>query len=293
MSLEDWTWALKQIEDTVSPAHRDKYRSDVLRRYVRAWVDFLGWPREVVHDAMRMQSELEHRLASTGLAVIKTMLIDKKIRSSLDKVIAHFRPDRRGNFLWNKRTSKQATTNDGGAKTMETKEYILLALLLAAAAYAAWTAGQKRQQAREREELRRREAAKAASETYLLVLVINAKHETTINALRNGTAHDLESDALYQSTQALWFGTESEMKQANFMQWFDESSAVENPSEYDVHLVRMTIDRGAKNDPGFRRDANDIDRLDALKYVQNSKVNATVSPRLPSEAYGTSRFFQR
>ena len=124
---------------------------------------------------------------------------------------------------------------------------------------------------------------------YVLVLVVNAGRESVIDAVRTGGVAALNGDQLYQATQALWLGKETDFE-LSLGGWFNKERVVSEPSEYDVYLIRVEM---AGDDPGLHRNANQLDRLDAFRRFQSMGFKATVSPRLPSDAYGTTDVYSR
>jgi hypothetical protein len=124
-------------------------------------------------------------------------------------------------------------------------------------------------------------------EGWVLVLVVNAKHASLLEALQCGTDTGWDRDQLYEATQALWVGTVSDFEQ-KLEPWFKDERSVQEPSEYDVHLVCIAL---THVDAGLRRDTNSLDRLDAFRRLKMQGGKVHVSPRLSSEAYGAKDVF--
>jgi len=131
---------------------------------------------------------------------------------------------------------------------------------------------------------------KTPTNSLVLIIVINANRESVINALRSGGMTALESNQLYEVTQALWLGSEVDFEKSSLREWFNENRAVRETSEYDVHLIRVDL---SSDDPGLHRDANQLDRLDAFQRLRSTHTKTYVSPRLPSDAYGTNTIYGR
>lgn len=259
--------------------------ANLFRAAVEAWCEELDWPLE----AARLGLELHGRLAFAFDAAVKA----KKEHGSLQergrqalrgvtRIIRVVRPSLQvhaGDYI---------RARDEAMSKMEAKDYLLIALAVAAAGYVIY----RYRLARQPSESRGAQPARPAAvpTRWVLVLVINAGRDGVIDALRSGGVAALEGDQLYQATQALWLGPEAEFRRSNLSEWFSEARAVAEPSEYDVHLVRVEL---SSDDPGLHRNANQMDRLDAFRRFQSMGFKATVSPRLPSDAYGTTDVYSR
>lgn len=128
-------------------------------------------------------------------------------------------------------------------------------------------------------------------ESWNLVLVINAGRENILQPLKtNGRITNEVSESLYRATQALWMGAQSDFSQ--FSRWFSGDRAVPeaNQSEYDVYLVQIELD---SPNPGFKPNANQIDRHDAFRSLHKNSGRAIVSPRISSKAYENASFYSR
>jgi len=259
----------------------------MLQDCVLAWCDVLDWDSEVAKNAesldqlyadhlgriaFRFGSEVRQRKESASI-VARQAGAAKKFGAYLNEGL---RSD-----------SKDYTdASDGAMAKMEPRDYILVALAIAAAGYVLYRSSTKPE--------RSVEAPPAFThrvpDRWVLVLVINAGRESVVDALRSRDVAPLKSDQLYQATQALWLGTEDQFQSSSMSDWFNEAHAVSDPSEYDVHLVRVEL---ASDDSGLHRNANQMDRLDAFRRLQSMGFKATVSPRLPSAAYGTTGVYGR
>ncbi|MDJ0535926.1 MAG: hypothetical protein QNJ70_26125 [Xenococcaceae cyanobacterium MO_207.B15] len=126
----------------------------------------------------------------------------------------------------------------------------------------------------------------------ILVLVINVGKDNIIQLLqKNGQVTRDNYQDLYTATQAVWIGSENEFSQ-HFENWFSENTKItkDEQSEYDVYLVKITL-KG--DDPGFKSDANTLERFDAFCRLPENSKKVLVSPRLPSKAYGNENLYNR
>lgn len=256
------------------------------RSAVQAWCGVLGWPAEVADlGLLRERSYAEHlgRVAARVDAEVR----DRKKSSSRAARLAD-RVKQAGSLVSDGLRAEDADymgATEGVMLKMDTKDYLLIALAVAAGGYVVYRL------TREPSRQGPPAASRAVEPTRkVLVLVINAGRESLIDALRADGGSALLGDQLYQATQALWLGSAAEFERSGLAQWFGTERAVTAPSEYDVHLVRLEI---AADDAGLHRSANQLDRLDAFRRLQAKAFRATVSPRLPSDAYGTTDIYSR
>lgn len=266
--------------------------ANLFRAAVEAWCEELDWPLEAARLGLELDPDpAAHlgRLPFASDAAVKA----KKEHGSLQEqwgqalrwvarhipVVGPSLQVPAGDYI---------RARDEAMSKMEAKDYLLIALAVAAAGYVIYRYRLARQPS---ESCGAPPARPAAVPTrWVLVLVINAGRDGVIDALRSGGVAALEGDQLYQATQALWLGPEAEFRRSNLSEWFSEARAVAEPSEYDVHLVRVEL---SSDDPGLHRNANQMDRLDAFRRFQSMGFKATVSPRLPSDAYGTTDVYSR
>lgn len=130
----------------------------------------------------------------------------------------------------------------------------------------------------------------SVTEKYILALLINGDHnQPLINSLKNSsTVTQEDSSQLYDATQALWIGTETEFNNSVIKSEFNNHKHDTVDSEYDVYFVTIELN---KHDSRFKQDANQMDRIDAFNGLANNANRITVSERLSSEAYGNSEFY--
>ncbi len=129
-------------------------------------------------------------------------------------------------------------------------------------------------------------------ETWVIVLVISARHEKLLRVLQDQKCiTENECDALYRSTQFLWMGTQLEFANSPLNpQIIKELASSEfNHSEYDVHFVRIELNR---HESGFEQNASQLDRLDAFNELPMTSKSVRVSRRLPSSAYGQTGVYK-
>ncbi|MFO0695416.1 MAG: hypothetical protein U0230_17770 [Polyangiales bacterium] len=262
----------------------------LFREAVETWCVELGWPHEAARlglDLERVHSAHLGRLAFAFDAAVK----EKKEQGSLQ--------EQGGQAL--RKVAKRIPVfgsslevhahdyigaRDEAMVEMKAEDYLLIALTVAAAGYAIHRFARRPPESPSAPPV----LPVGEPSQRVLVLVINASRDGVIHALRSGGLAALEGDLLYQATQALWLGSEAEYRNSNMSDWFSNDRAVSEPSEYDVHLVRVEL---PSDDPGLHRNANQMDRLDAFRRFQSASLKATVSPRLPSEAYGTTEVYSR
>lgn len=269
---------------------RRAHSPSLFRAAVEAWCEELDWPLEAARLGLELDRDQAAHLGRLAFAFDAAVKAKKEHGSlqeqggqALRKVARHIPVV--GSSL-QVHAGDYIRARDEAMSKMEAKDYLLIALAVAAAGYVIYRL------ARQPSESRGAPPARPAAvpTRWVLVLVINAGRDGVIDALRSGGVAALEGDQLYQATQALWLGPEAEFRGSNLSEWFSEARAVAEPSEYDVHLVRVEL---SSDDPGLHRNANQMDRLDAFRRFQSMGFKATVSPRLPSDAYGTTDVYSR
>jgi hypothetical protein len=266
---------------------RHAHSAGLFRSAVEACCLALDWPEEVAQVAVALEHDhVEHlgRLAFNFDAAAK----DRKERGCSSDWGGRFR-----NFVKNAPVigtplqvdvADLTSASDEAMSKMEPQDYLLVALGVAVAGYLVY------QRTRRPEPVPVAGLPTAPPARLILILVVNASRENVISAVRTGGVGALDGDQLYQATQALWVGNEKDFGRSNLAEWFRSDRGVAEETEYDVHLIRIDIDG---DDPGLHRGANQIDRLDAFRRFQTIGFKATVSPRLPSDAYGTTEVYSR
>lgn len=258
----------------------------LLRSSVEAWCEVMAWPHEVADFAMSLERSHTRHLGRVAALVEGEVRARKKSSSRTAWCVD--RAQRAGALVSDGLRVEEGdymNATDGALWKMDSRDYLLIALALAASGYLVYRltrspTGHVGASAR----------PIAESTRNVLVLVVNAGRDGIIEALRATGDSALLGDQLYQATQALWFGSAAEFDGSGLAQWFGNDRTVTHPSEYDVHLIRIDI---PADDAGLRRNANQMDRLDAFRRFQASGFKATVSPRLPSDAYGTTDVYSR
>lgn len=285
---------LSRVLDDISRRLQLKCRARtaiLFRAAVEAWCEELDWPLEAARRGLELDPDQAAHLGRVAFAFDAAVKAKKEHGSlqerggqALRRVARHIPVV--GPSLLQVHAGDYIRARDEAMSKMEAKDYLLIALAVAAAGYVIYRL------ARQPSESRGAPPARPAAvpTRWVLVLVINAGRDGVIDALRSGGVAALEGDQLYQATQALWLGPEAEFRRSNLSEWFSEARAVAEPSEYDVHLVRVEL---SSDDPGLHRNANQMDRLDAFRRFQSMGFKATVSPRLPSDAYGTTDVYSR
>lgn len=267
---------------------RRQHSSALFRAAVEAWCEALDWPRDVVSHAMALERQHAEHLGRTLFQYESTVRARKKSTSKVawvadtgksvgSLVSAGLRSD----------LNDYIDASDEAMSKMEPKDYLLIALAVAAAGYVIYRLTRPRSQPADTRPARTPEVR---ADRWTLVLVVNAGRAGVIDGLRAGGVVSLDGDQLYQATQALWFGTATDFEVSALSSWFDEGKGVEETSEYDVHLVKLELDG---DDRGLHRNANQMDRLDAFRRVKAKGYKCDVSPRLPSDAYGTTDVYSR
>lgn len=277
--------ALRDVEDRTQIWRRARDQR-LFRSSVQAWCDVLDWPAEVADLALSLDRSHAAHLGRVA-ARVDAEVRDRKKSSSRAARLAD-RAKQAGAFVSDGLRAEDADymdATDGAMLKMDTRDYLLIALAVAAGGYVVYRLTRKPSRP---EPLAASPVVEPARK--VLVLVINAGRESVIDALRAGGGSALQGDQLYQATQALWLGSAAEFERSGLAQWFGTERAVTGPSEYDVHLIRLDI---AADDAGLHCNANQMDRLDAFRRFQATGFKASVSPRLPSDAYGTTDVYSR
>lgn len=277
--------ALRDVEDRLQLRRRRRDRR-LFRSAVEAWCEVLAWPSDVAALALSLdRSHAAHlgRVAEGVNAVVR----ERKTASSRTARIAEGVKKAGALVSDGLRAEDDEYIHaiDGAMLKMDAKDYLLIALAVAAGGYVVYR-------------LTRKAPTHAfvpvptapESKHQVLILVINAGRESVIEALRGERGSALHGDVLYQATQALWCGSANEFERSGLGEWFGSDRTTTTPSEYDVHLVRIDI---ANDDTGLHRNANQMDRLDAFRRFQATGFKATVSSRLPSDAYGSTAVYSR
>jgi hypothetical protein len=278
LATEELDRAVRGVEERVQIWRRARDRT-LLRDCVLAWCESLGWAPEVADFAMSMDRAHAAHLVRIAIR-FESEVRQHKVSASKVACYAYLAKRVRAD------PKDYTDVSDEAMSKMEPRDYILIALAIAAAGYVVYRLTRRPQRPVEAPPV----TTNVVPTRWVLVLVINAGRESVIDALRSGGVAALEGDQLYRATQALWLGPEAEFRRSNLSEWFSESRAVPEPSEYDVHLVRVEL---SSDDPGLHRNANQMDRLDAFRRFQSMGFKATVSPRLPSDAYGTTDVYSR
>lgn len=194
-----------------------------------------------------------------------------KLKSLLSAVMPRknklFRPDE--NF-------GDGNSINGEALSMSGIEYLLAALGAATIAYVVFRSINYSKNSNQKSDPK---SSVNITMHKVLILVINANREGVIDALRGHKS--LETDQLYEATQALWLGSKKEFESGP-ARWFGNGCEIGDLSEYDVCLVRFELN---EDDRGFHRDANQMDRLDAFRRLQTKNLSPTVSQRVSPDAY--------
>lgn len=278
--------AVRDVEDRLQFWRRTRDQA-LFKSSLQAWCEVLDWPSEVADHALSLNREHAEHL---GRVVFKLESAVRDRKKSASKVARGVDLAKQAGALFNDGlrvdTADYTDASDEAMSKMEARDYLLIALAVAAAGYVAYRLARRPSPPVGAAPPRRA----VAPTRWVLMLVINAGRDSVIDAVRNGGVAALDGDQLYQATQALWFGDETNFKRLRLDKWFSEERAVAEPTEYDVHLIRVDC---ASDDSGLHRNANQMDRLDAFRRFQSMGFKATVSPRLPSDAYGTTDVYSR
>ena len=176
--------------------------------------------------------------------------------------------------------------------SMRTDYVVLIAFFLVAVGYALFRISRRdSEQGEQNSQIPGRRMPSKQKERWILVLVINADKTTVLQTIQNEgkLTPDLQS-SLYRATQALWLGSETEFQTLSFPKWFSSDSQVDEYSEYDVHLAKVTL---GENDSRFGPSVNQMDRMDAFEQLVKRGVQVELSPRVSSEAYALDEIYSR
>ncbi|MBD2254938.1 hypothetical protein [Nostoc parmelioides] len=126
----------------------------------------------------------------------------------------------------------------------------------------------------------------------ILVLGINAKHQSIIQSLNKGRVAPSEVEELYRATEALWIGSQTDFSQSALKKKFSGENALQETeeSEYDIYFVKIELTQPV---PGFGADVNQMGRLDAFRELPKVSGKVEVSPRLSSSAYENTPVYSR
>ena len=241
-------------------------RRNDLSRAIDAWCYVMDWPREC--------REIGHGHFSNALQLIGR--IAYRIYGRISLVGRH---------------EENEFKNESGEAiaTMERKEYLLIAFGVAAIGYALYVTRQKN--AAHTVIPPAAPTPTPARERWKLVLVMNAaKQAATIDALRAGGTPASDAAAMFEATQALWFGRSSSDVCRGIDTLLARTDDVSAATEYDVHLVAFDLDG---DEPGFQAGVDYVSRLDAFQALCKRSSRPHVSVRLSAEAYGAGGFYKR
>lgn len=125
----------------------------------------------------------------------------------------------------------------------------------------------------------------------LVLLIKSDRYQELIDSLKSDNYLNPEdSFKLYGATQGLWIGTENEFNKSQIKQELNIRPSVTTKSEYDVHFVKIELDR---DDSRFAPNVNPMDRRDAFIELADKSPKIEVSPRLSCEAYEHTEFYSR
>lgn len=260
---EDCNDLLKRLRKPVqdnSPAVNSQER---LRSILQEWCKELDWQDEFIDYVLENQPLLVEELESFLSA--ETPYKRKS-----------FRPDE---------NSGDSNSINGETLSMSgtNYNYLLIALGVATIAYVLFRSLNHSKNSNQKADPK---SAVNIATHKVLVLVINANREGVIDALRGHKS--METDQLYEATQALWLGSKKEFESGP-ERWFGKGCEISELSEYDVCLVRYELN---EDDRGFHRNANQMDRLDAFRRLQAKGLSPKVSQRVSCDAY-RDNFYSR
>lgn len=134
------------------------------------------------------------------------------------------------------------------------------------------------------------EFAQPIKHDFLLILVVNVKHEGIINTLRStGSITPDMTDQLYHATQELWFGSEKQYLNSPVQSSFKSKEAFA-PSEYDVYFVKIKL---SQKDSGFEEKASQLSRVGGFRQLPRIAQEVEVSNRLSSKSYENIGVYSR
>lgn len=125
---------------------------------------------------------------------------------------------------------------------------------------------------------------------FILMLVVNVKHESIINTLKNtgSITHDMP-DQLYHATQELWFGSEEQYLNSQIKTQFN-SQGTPYPSEYDVYFIKIKL---VQENSKFNKNASQLSRRDGFMQLPKIAQEVKVSNRLSSKSYANIGVYSR
>ncbi len=283
--MHDLDRAIRDVEERLQLWRRARDRR-LFRRAVEAWCELLEWPSPVVEYALSLDRAHAAHLGRVTAQIEADHRERKKASSTVARVADGMKQV--GAVFSDELRSADADfgdVTDQAISKMQTRDYLLIALAVAAAGFVVYRLARG-----QRHGERAHVPVAVDTQRRILILVVNAGRHAVVDALRAGGGEALQGDQLYKATQALWVGSASEFERTGLEAWFGVDRAVSEQSEYDVHLVRIDL---AEDDPGLHRKVNPLDRLDAFRRFQARGFKATVSPRLPSDAYDTTDIYSR
>ena len=136
--------------------------------------------------------------------------------------------------------------------------------------------------------------AQLSEHNFLLILVVNAKHENIIHTLKNNNGIiTLEvANQLYHATQELWLGSEQQYLNLPIETFFKNQSNQEtsSPSEYDVFFIKIRL---IQKDSGFEDRVSQLSRADGFTRLPKIAQKVEVSNRLSSKSYENIGVYSR
>lgn len=292
MSVSEYNKAIDGIAERIG-FHRRYQKGHFDRQLfldaVREWCDAEGWQVPSEDDSLHFFWEHISRIAFITSSVVRER---KKSESKTAWLMSNAKDGvarLHGGLEISENDYNQAIRE--AVFCMEPRDILLVAFSAAAvlgALAAGFVIAQKKRSPNSRDPSPHApNAGKHVPPTWHLVLVVNAESDI-IKTLRQGRFGDIDSDKLYQATQSLWMGDRFELTSSSILEWFNEERSATKQTEYDVYLIRIELEQ---HDSGLRRGANQMDRLDAFRRIPLS--NATVSSRLPPDAYGAAHVFYK
>lgn len=265
----------QRIEHIVNRLSQDSANRD-LQTAIRACYRELGIdPKDIGCADYRAVSSTRQTIAS---------YIYRNYKNTLDQTIILQR-------VVPQRLSLSMQDFEDGVSKMDTKDVVLTALALVGAGYAIHCMLKSKAPSANKPSVPPLPQIQPQREKWVLILVINAGRTDILAELKKrGAVDSSQGDALYRVTQALWFARESDFQKSTMKDWFAPSRRVKDQSEYDVYLLKFSM---PEDDPGFRRNASQPDRIDAFTRLAMRSTRVELSERVPSDAYDSKEVYSR
>lgn len=186
------------------------------------------------------------------------------------------------------------------SNNFKVKVYLLCAFVIVAVGYALFLLEKRQQRGSQNEnqiagknEIVQSGYSYFAKDDFVLLLVVNVKHEGIFRALKDDrNINSKLADELYHATQDLWIGSKDSFENSSINNFFgiQRDEMTKYSSEYDVYFIKITL---SEKDTGFEKDVSQLKRTDAFKHLPEIAKTVEVSNRLPSQSYENIGVYSR